>query len=117
MIRLLFAAALLSMARGAEVPEGMLCDEVFMLMEQANQQFNVEASNDPEEHPLVDAILEKYGVDGCVSEEGFGELWQDLNMTGDSSVVFDFINGDANDCINLTEMKHVAELCMKMLPF
>ena len=118
MIGLLFVAALLSTAHGAKVPEGMLCDEVVMLIKQAIQQFNVEATDNwSEEHPLVDAILEKYGVDGCVSGEGFGEFWQDMNMTGDSSVVFDFINGDANDCIDLNEIKDVVESCIKMLPF
>ena len=59
MNRIIFLAALVSLA-STEVPDAMLCGEVFLLMEETNELMNIEPSEDPDQHPLVDAILKKW---------------------------------------------------------
>ena len=96
MNRIIFLAALVSLA-STEVPDAMLCGEVFLLMEETNELMNIEPSEDPDQHPLVDAILQKWGIDGCLHQVGFGEWWKEMNMVGDSSLVFNFINKEGSD--------------------
>ena len=114
---IVFLIALMLAVSAAVADDTMLCGHVFLLMEETNELINVEPSDDLSKHPLVDAIFDKWGDQDCLSQDGFGEWWADMNMTGESPALYDFINNDGDNCIDIDEMKEVANKCLSLLPF